>query len=68
VAATRARSNTARLLQDHPMLVRLREIEALAQVAAGQGNTVVIAVPAEAMGAATTALTRAGGAAPKAGG
>lgn len=67
VAATRARSNTARLLQDHPMLVRLREIEALAQVAAGHGNTVVIAVPTEVMGAATTALTRAGNP-PKVGG
>jgi regulator of protease activity HflC (stomatin/prohibitin superfamily) len=59
VAATRARSNTARLLQDHPMLVRLREIEALAQVAGGHGNTVVIAVPTEVMGAATSALARA---------
>ena len=67
VAATRARSNTARLLQDHPMLVRLREIEALAQVAGGHGNTVVIAVPTEVMGAATSALTRAGGP-PKSGG
>lgn len=58
VAATRARSNTARLLQDNPMLVRLREIEALTQVAGGYGNTVIIAVPNEVMGTATSALAR----------
>lgn len=56
VAATRARANTARLLQENPMLVRLREIEALAQVGDGLGNTVVIAVPAEVMSTAATAL------------
>lgn len=50
-AATRARANTAQLLEGHPMLLRLREIEALAQVAGGVGNTVVLALPAELMGA-----------------
>lgn len=60
VAATRARTNTARLLQDNPMLVRLRELEALAQVASGYGNTVVIAVPSDVMGAAAGALARPG--------
>lgn len=60
VAATRARANTARLLEEHPMLVRLREIEALAQVAGGLGNTVVIAVPSELVGTATSAVVRTG--------
>jgi len=48
-AATRAKANTAQLLQGNPVLLRLREIEALAQVAGGSGNTVVVAVPAELM-------------------
>jgi regulator of protease activity HflC (stomatin/prohibitin superfamily) len=51
VAATRARANTAQLLESHPLLLRLREIEALAQVAGGHGNTVVVALPSELMGA-----------------
>jgi regulator of protease activity HflC (stomatin/prohibitin superfamily) len=50
VAATRARANTAQLLQSNPMLLRLREMEALAEVAGGMGNTVVIAAPAEVIG------------------
>src|SRR5205823_3295063 len=49
VAATRARANTAQLLQTNPVLLRLREIEALAQVAGGHGNTVVLAIPADLM-------------------
>ncbi len=56
VAATRARANTARMLQENPMLVRLREIEALTQVGDGLGNTVVIAVPTEVMTTAAAAL------------
>lgn len=56
VAATRAKANTARLLEENPMLVRLREIEALAQVAGGLGNTVVIAVPSELTGLARVGL------------
>lgn len=56
VAATRAKANTARLLEEHPMLVRLREIDALAQVAGGLGNTVVIAVPSELTGLATRTI------------
>ena len=48
-AATRARANTAQLLQSHPVLLRLREIEALAEVAGGMGNTVVVAVPSDVM-------------------
>jgi regulator of protease activity HflC (stomatin/prohibitin superfamily) len=47
VAATRARANTAQLLANNPVLLRLREIEALAQVADGDGNTVVLALPRE---------------------
>ena len=50
-AATRAKANTAQLLESNPVLLRLREIEALAQVAGGVGNTVVVALPAEIMAA-----------------
>jgi len=48
-AAMRARANTAQLLENSPVLLRLREIEALAQVAGGQGNTLVVAVPSEVL-------------------
>ena len=50
-AATRAKANTAQILAGNPVLLRLREIEALAQVAGGMGNTVVVAVPGELMSA-----------------
>ncbi len=56
-AATRAKANTAQILAGNPVLLRLREIEALAQVAGGMGNTVVVAVPNEIM----TALNPSGG-------
>jgi len=46
-AAVRARANTARMLAESPVLMRLRELEALTQVAEGAGNTVVVALPAE---------------------
>jgi regulator of protease activity HflC (stomatin/prohibitin superfamily) len=49
VAATRARANTAQLLEKSPVLLRLREIEGLAQIAGGTGNTVVLAVPSDLM-------------------
>lgn len=51
-AATRARANTARLIGENPVLLRLREIEALTDVGKGMGNTVVLAVPQEIMSAA----------------
>ena len=57
-AATRARANTASHLSDSPVLLRLREIEALTEVGKGSGNTVVVAVPAEMMNGA---LSRAVG-------
>jgi regulator of protease activity HflC (stomatin/prohibitin superfamily) len=51
VAATRARANTAKLLTDHPVLLRLRELEAM-EKAGEQGNTVIVSLsPSE-----TTAL------------
>lgn len=53
-AATRLKLNTARLLSDSPVLLRLREIEALAEVGKGMGNTVVVAVPQEILSAART--------------
>lgn len=46
-AATRAKANTARLLAESPVLLRLREIEGLAKIGEGMGNTVVVAVPGE---------------------
>ena len=52
-AATRAKANTAQILAGNPVLLRLREIEALGQVASGMGNTVVVAVPSELMRAVT---------------
>jgi regulator of protease activity HflC (stomatin/prohibitin superfamily) len=47
VAAARARANTAQLLQSNPALMRLRELEALTEVAGGQGNTVVLSMPGD---------------------
>ena len=47
-AATRARANTAQLIANNPTLLRLREIEALTQVADGDGNTVILALPCQA--------------------
>jgi regulator of protease activity HflC (stomatin/prohibitin superfamily) len=50
-AAARAKANTARILQENPVLLRLREIETLAEVAGGAGNTVVLTLPLEWMAA-----------------
>ena len=41
-AAMRSQANTAKLLQDNPMLVRLRELEALEKVAASAKLSVVL--------------------------
>lgn len=42
VAAARARANTARLFQENPLLLRLQELETLAQLASKSGNVLVI--------------------------
>jgi regulator of protease activity HflC (stomatin/prohibitin superfamily) len=42
LAAARSRANTARLLQENPHLLRLQELEALANLAAKPGNVIVI--------------------------
>jgi regulator of protease activity HflC (stomatin/prohibitin superfamily) len=42
VAAARARANTARLLQENPQLLRLQELETLAQLASKAGNVLII--------------------------
>ncbi len=42
VAAARARANTAKLLQENPNLLRLQELEMLAQLASKSGNVIVI--------------------------
>ena len=57
-AATRAKANTAQILAGNPVLLRLREIEALAEVGKGMGNTVVVAVPNELFQAVSGSATR----------
>ncbi len=42
VAAARARANTAKLLQENPNLVRLQELELVANLASKPGNVIVI--------------------------
>ena len=42
VAAARARANTAKLIQENPMLLRLQELETLAQLASKSGNVLII--------------------------
>jgi len=42
VAAARARANTARLIQENPQLLRLQELETLAQLASKSGNVLII--------------------------
>ena len=42
VAAARARANTAKLLQENPYLLRLQELETLAQLASKSGNVLII--------------------------
>ena len=42
VAAARARANTARLIQENPELLRLQELETLAQLASKSGNVLII--------------------------
>jgi regulator of protease activity HflC (stomatin/prohibitin superfamily) len=44
-ATLRARANTARLLAETPVLLRLRELEALTEIGQGAGNTIVLALP-----------------------
>jgi regulator of protease activity HflC (stomatin/prohibitin superfamily) len=42
VAAARARANTAKLLQENPQILRLQEMETLAQLASKAGNVLII--------------------------
>ena len=42
VAAARARANTAKLLQENPNLMRMQELETLAQLASKSGNVLII--------------------------
>jgi regulator of protease activity HflC (stomatin/prohibitin superfamily) len=42
VAAARARANTAKLLQENPQILRLQELETLAQLASKAGNVLII--------------------------
>src|SRR5262245_39708730 len=42
VAAARARANTAKLLQENPHILRMQELETLAQLASKAGNVLII--------------------------
>ncbi|MBI3409582.1 MAG: slipin family protein [Planctomycetes bacterium] len=42
VAAARARANTAKLLQENPNILRMQELETLAQLASKSGNVLII--------------------------
>lgn len=42
VAAARARANTAKLIQENPQMLRLQELETLAQLASKPGNVLII--------------------------
>jgi regulator of protease activity HflC (stomatin/prohibitin superfamily) len=42
VAAARARANTAKLLQENPHLLRMQELETLAQLASKAGNVLIL--------------------------
>jgi len=42
VAAARARANTAKMLQENPNLLRMRELELLSDLASKSGNVIVI--------------------------
>ncbi len=42
VAAARARANTARMLQENPNLMRMRELELLSELASKSGNVIVL--------------------------
>lgn len=57
-AATRAKANTAQILAGNPVLLRLREIEALVEVGKGMGNTVVVALPQELLSPSGSASRR----------
>jgi len=46
-AATRSLANTARILEQNPMLMRLKELEALRDVAERVGKLTVVATPGE---------------------
>jgi regulator of protease activity HflC (stomatin/prohibitin superfamily) len=42
VAAARARANTAKLLQENPQILRMQELETLAQLASKAGNVLIL--------------------------
>jgi regulator of protease activity HflC (stomatin/prohibitin superfamily) len=42
IAAARARANTAKLLQENPHILRMQELETLAQLAAKSGNVLIL--------------------------
>jgi len=59
VAAARARANTARVIAENPAVLRLKELETLAEMAKSPGNTIVFAGSAD-WGKIAASLGRAG--------
>lgn len=59
VAAARARANVARLIADNPVVLRLKELETLTELAKSPGNTVVFTGGMDLAGLAR-AVTRSG--------
>ncbi len=49
-AATRSLANTARMLQSSPVLMRLKELEAMKEMAENVGQITLVASPAELLG------------------
>jgi regulator of protease activity HflC (stomatin/prohibitin superfamily) len=41
-ATTRCQANTARLIQENPMIIRLKELQTIAEMGKGSGNTVIL--------------------------
>lgn len=60
VAAARARANAAKLIAENPAVLRLKELETLAEMAKSPGHTIVFASGTDWQGVAT-ALTRSVG-------
>ena len=66
VAAARARANAAKLIADNPVVLRLKELETLAEMAKSPGNTIVFAGGADWRGIAASLVRTASDSADKA--
>ena len=59
VAAARARANAAKLIAENPAVLRLKELETLAEIAKSPGNTIVFAGGADWRGIAASLVQTA---------